>query len=158
MAERASRRCAQLIQEIAGGEVLAGLVDVYPSRQPAPELELTRRELLRVMGADVPDTEIEAILRALGFEPQRADANRASRDSLVAAWRATQPSWRNDVSREVDLIEEVARHHGFDKFPARLPAARQPARRLPHADAIDHLRERLVGLGYQETVPIPFVD
>ncbi len=158
MAERASRRCAQLIQEIAGGEVLAGVVDVYPSRQPAAELELTRRELLRVMGADVPDAEIEGILRALGFEPQRTDANRAGHDSLVAAWRCTQPSWRNDVAREVDLIEEVARHHGFDKFPPRLPAARQPARRLSHANALDALRERLIGLGYQEAVPIPFVD
>jgi phenylalanyl-tRNA synthetase beta chain len=158
MAERASRRCAQLIQEIAGGEVLAGVVDVYPCRQPAAELELTRRELLRVMGADVPDAEMEAILRALGFEPQRADGNRASRDSLMAAWRCTQPSWRHDVAREVDLIEEVARHYGFDRFSPRLPAARQPAHRLPHAEAVDRLRERLLGLGYQETVPIPFVD
>jgi phenylalanyl-tRNA synthetase beta chain len=158
MAERASRRCAQLIQEIAGGEVLAGVVDVYPSRQPAAGLELSRRELLRVMGADVSDAGVEAILRALGFDPQRADSNRASRDSLVAAWRCTQPSWRHDVAREVDLVEEVARHHGFDKFPPRLPAARQPARRLPHAEATDRLRERLLGLGYQEAVPIPFVD
>jgi phenylalanyl-tRNA synthetase beta chain len=158
MAERASRRCAQLIQEIAGGEVLAGVVDVYPSRQPAAGLELTRRELLRVMGADVPDADVEAILRALEFEPQRADSNRATRDSLVATWRCVQPSWRHDVAREVDLVEEVARHYGFDKFPPRLPAARQPARRLPDAEAVDRLRERLVGLGYQEAVPIPFVD
>src|SRR5271168_2458165 len=158
MAERASRRCAQLIQELAGGEVLAGVVDVYPSRQPGAEIELTRRELLRVMGADVPDAEIEAILRALGFAPERADGNRASRDSLVAAWRCAQPSWRHDVAREVDLIEEVARHYGFDKFPSRLPAARQPARRLPHAEAEDRLRERLLALGYQEAVSIPFVD
>ena len=158
MAERASRRCAQLIQEIAGGEVLAGLVDVYPSRQPSSEIELTRHELLRVMGADVPDEDIETILRALGFEAQRVDSNRSSRDSLVATWRCAQPSWRHDVSREVDLIEEVARHYGFDKFPPRLPAARRPAHRLPHAEAADRLRERLLGLGYQETVTIPFVD
>jgi phenylalanyl-tRNA synthetase beta chain len=158
MAERASRRCAQLIQEIAGGEVLAGVVDVYPSRQPAAEIELTRRELLRVMGADVPDAEIEAILRALGFAPQRADGNRASRDSLVATWRCTQPSWRHDVAREVDLVEEVARHYGFEKFPPRLPAARQPAHRMPHAEAQDRLRERLLALGYQEAVSVPFVD
>src|SRR5208282_4495834 len=158
MAERASRRCAQLIQEIAGGEVLAGVVDVYPSRQPGAELELTRRELLRVMGADVPDEEIEAILRALGFAPQRADGNRASRDSLVAVWKCSPPSWRHDVAREVDLVEEVARHYGFDKFPPRLPAARQPARRRPHAEAEDCLRERLLALGYQEAVSIPFVD
>jgi len=158
MAERASRRCAQLIQEIAGGAVLAGMVDVYPSRQPTAGLELTRRELLRVMGADVPDEEIEAILRALGFAPARADGNRASRDSLMATWKCSQPSWRHDVAREVDLVEEVARHYGFDKFPPKLPAARQPARRLPHAEAEDHLRGRLLALGYQEAVSIPLVD
>jgi phenylalanyl-tRNA synthetase beta chain len=158
MPERASRRCAQLIQEIAGGEVLAGVVDVYPGRQKAAELELTRKELLRVMGADVPDTDVEAILRALGFAVERTDANRAGRDSLVAAWRCPQPSWRHDVAREVDLIEEVARHYGFDKFPPRLPAARQPARRMPHAEAEDRLRERLLALGYQEAMSIPFVD
>jgi len=158
MAERASRRCAQLIQEIAGGEVLAGVVDVYPSRQPPAEIELARRELLRVMGADVPDGDIEAILRALGFDPRRVDGHRSSRDSLMAAWRCAQPSWRHDVSREVDLVEEVARHYGFHKFPPRLPAARRPAHRLPHAEAEDRLRERLLGLGYQEAVPIPFVD
>ena len=158
MAERASRRCAQLIQELAGGEVLAGVVDIYPSKQPPVEIELTRRELLRVMGADVPDGEIESVLRALGFAPQRADGNRASANSLVATWKCTQPSWRHDVAREIDLIEEVARHYGFDKFPPKLPSARQPARRMPHADAVDALRERLLALGYQEAVSIPFVD
>jgi phenylalanyl-tRNA synthetase beta chain len=158
MAERASRRCAQLIQEIAGGEVLSGVVDVYPGKQPPAQLELTRRELLRVMGADVPDGEIEAILRALGFAVERTDSNCGSRDSLVAAWRCSQPSWRHDVAREVDLAEEVARHFGFDKFPPRLPAARQPARRLPHAEAEDRLRERVLALGYQEAISIPFVD
>src|SRR5579872_735288 len=73
MAELASSRCAALIQELAGGEVLAGVVDVYPARRESLRLELSRKGLLWVMGADVPDTEIEAILAALGFAPQRAD-------------------------------------------------------------------------------------
>ena len=163
MAEVASRRCAELIQQLAGGEILAGVVDVYParaeiSRMDGSSIELTRREILRVMGSDVPDSEIEAILRALGFAPARTDANRSSRDSLVAAWKCRRPSWRHEVSREVDLVEEVARHYGFDKFPARLPAAKQPAARLPYAAAQDALRERLVALGYQEIVSIPLVD
>jgi phenylalanyl-tRNA synthetase beta chain len=56
------------------------------------------------------------------------------------------------------LIEEVARHYGYDKFPPRLPPAKQPAHRLLHAEAEDRLRERLVALGYQEIVAIPLVD
>src|SRR5712692_124664 len=158
MAEVASRRCAELIQQLAGGEVLAGVVDVYPGKPEPRRIALTRAELLRVMGADVPDKEIEAILAALGFEPLRVDSTRGSAGSLMAAWECRQPSWRQDVTREIDLIEEVARHYGFDNFPARLPAAKQPAARLPHAEAEDRLRERLVALGYHEIVTIPHVD
>ncbi len=158
MAGLASRRCAELIQQLAGGEILAGVVDVYPGRRQPEKIELTRKELLRVMGADVPDRQIEAILGALGFEPQRVDATRGSAGSLMAAWECRRPSWRQDVSREIDLVEEVARHYGFDKFPARLPAAKQPAARLEYAEAEDRLRERLIGLGYQEIITIPLVD
>jgi len=158
MAELASCRCAELIQQLGGGEILAGMVDAWPLPQPQQKLELTRKELLRVLGADVPDSEIEAILAALGFQPVRVDVNRGSRSSLLAVWECRQPSWRRDVTREVDLVEEVARHYGFEKFPPRLPAAKQPAARLPHAEAEDHLRERLLGLGYDEIVTIPLVD
>ncbi len=158
MAELASRRCAELIQQIAGGEVLAGVVDVYPVRPAPRKVDFTRRELLRVMGADVPDKEIEAILAALGFAPLRTDAVRGSEGSLMASWECTLPTWRQDVAREIDLVEEVARHYGFDKFPSRLPPAKQPAARLPHAEAEDRLRECLIALGYHEIVSIPHVD
>ncbi len=157
MAELASRRCAALIQELAGGEILAGVVDVYPARREPLPIELSRKELLRLMGADVPDEEIEAILGALGFAPHRIGDERKP-DSPLAQWQCVQPSWRQDVSREVDLIEEVARHYGLDKFPPRFHAAEQPAARLPHAQAEDRLRERLIGLGYREIVSIPLVN
>ncbi len=159
MAEVASRRAAELIHQLAGGEILAGVVDVYPRREPPRHIEFARQELLRVMGADVADREIEDILAPLGFKPVRVDANRGSAGSLAARWDCTQPSWRRwDVTRGVDLIEEVARHYGYDKFPPRLPPAKQSAHRLPHAEALDRLRERLVSLGYQEILEIPLVD
>jgi phenylalanyl-tRNA synthetase beta chain len=158
MAELASRRAAELMQEVAGGELLAGVVDVYPHRAPERKIELSRQELLRVMGADVPDREIEAILSALGFHPVRVDVNRGSDGSIAAVWECRQVSWRQDVTRGIDLIEEVARHYGYDKFPPQLPPAKLPAHRLPHAEAQDRLRERIVALGYQEIVEIPIVD
>jgi phenylalanyl-tRNA synthetase beta chain len=158
MAELASRRCAELIQQLGGGEVLAGVVDVYPGRKVTPAIELTRKELLRVMGADVPDADIEAILSALGFAPVRMDSTQGSTGSLLAAWTCRRPSWRGDVTREIDLIEEVARLYGLDKFPPRLPAARLPAGRLEYAEAEDRLREGLIGLGYQEIITIPIVE
>lgn len=155
MAEFASRRCAQLIQQLAGGEILAGVIDVYPGRRERAHIPIAQREIVRVMGGPVPDAEIEAILSALGFVPRRSAGSANSEDS---AWECTQPPWRADVTREIDLVEEVARHYGLDKFPARLPPAREPASRLPHAAARERLKERLSALGYHEIVTIPFVD
>lgn len=156
MAELASRRCAELIQQLAGGEILSGVIDLYPGRKKPLPLSLSRRELLRVMGADIPDSEIEAILGFLGFAPQRASGS--GKDSADAVWNCTQPSWRADVTREIDLIEEVVRHYGLDKIPSRPPVSKITAARLPHAAALDRLRERLVGLGYQEILSITLVD
>jgi phenylalanyl-tRNA synthetase beta chain len=158
MAELASRRAAALILQVAGGELLAGVVDVYPGRCAPKKITITRAEFLRIMGADVSDKNLEAILSALGFAPVRVDQNRGSADSLLAAWECTQPSWRADVEREIDLIEEVARIYGLDKFPPRLPAARDGAARLPHYEAETRVRERLIGLGYHEIVTVPHVS
>ncbi len=157
MAELASRRCAELILQLAGGELLSGVVDVFPGKRAPKKIRVTRAEILRVMGADVPDKEIEAALSALGFAPVRIDQNRGAAGSLLAAWECTQPSWRAEVEREIDLIEEIARIYGLDKFPPRLPAARQGAARLPQFESETRLRERLIGLGYREILTIPHV-
>ncbi len=158
MAELASRRAAELIQQVAGGELLAGVVNMYPSREPEKRIQLARKEILRVMGADIPDREVEEILSALGFHPTRVDANRGSDGSLAAVWECTQVSWRRDVTRGIDLIEEVSRHYGYDKFPPRLPPAKKPAHPLPQAQAQGRLVERAIGLGFNEIVEIPIVD
>jgi len=157
MAEVASRRCAELILQLAGGELLSGVVDVYPAKREAKKIRVTRAEILRVMGADVPDKQIETILGALGFAPVRSDHNRGAEGSILAAWECTQPSWRAEVEREIDLIEEIARIYGLDKFPPRLPVARQGAARLPHHEGETLLRGRLIGLGYREILTIPHV-
>src|SRR5580658_6522152 len=158
MAEVASRRAAELILKLAGGELLQGVVDVYPGKRAAKKITLTRAEFLRVMGADVSDKDIEAILSSLGFGPVRVDHNPGAANFLLAAWECTQPSWRADVEREIDLVEEVARVYGMDKFPPRLPAARSGAARLPHQEAESRMRERLIGVGYHEVLTDPSVS
>ncbi len=157
-AELASRRTAELIQQVAGGEILSSVIDVYPRPEPLRKIKFTRKELLRVMGADIPDRDVEDILSALGFRPVRVDGNRGAAGALVAEWDCQQPSWRRDVTRGIDLVEEVARHYGYEKFPPRLPPAKQPAHALPHAEAMERIIERLVALGYHEIVAIPIVD
>ena len=154
MAELASRRAAQLIQQLAGGEILSGAIDAYPRPLEPLSIELRAAEILRILGAEIPPHEVETILAALGFAPERQGAPEAK----AFAWRCRRPSWRLDVAREIDLIEEVARHYGYDHLPSRLPVSRQPASRLPHADALDRLRERLVSLGYQEIIAVSLVD
>ena len=139
--------------QASGGEALAGVVDVYPVKPRLVKLELTRRELLRILGADVPDRDVEQILKSLGFEPVRVDSSRGSAGSLMAAWECRRPTWRSDVTREIDLIEEVARHYGLDKFPARLPADAlprlrpeawpRPAQRAAWRRSLGRLVERL---------------
>ena len=146
---RAARRCAQLFLELAGGELLAGAIDVYPRRWQSPQLTLRRKEILRILGAPVPDQATERILAALGFTCRRKSADQ---------WSVTVPSFRRDVTREIDLIEEIARHHGYDKFPAHLPTARQPVARQPHARAEEALRQRVEGLGFDEAVNFSPVD
>src|SRR5262249_14648982 len=152
MAEFASRRAAELILQLAGGELLSGVVDVYPGKRAAKKITITRAELLRIMGADVPDKDLESILSALGFVPVRADHTPGGASAVFPSWRCTQRSWRGDVERKIDLIEEVARVHGLDKSPPRLPASRAGAARLPHDEAETRLRERLIGLGYHEAL------
>jgi phenylalanyl-tRNA synthetase beta chain len=157
MADLASQRCAELILQLAGGELLSGVVDVYPGKRAPKKIPLTRAEILRVMGADVPDQEIESSLAALGFSPVRTDSHSNVANSPAAAWECTQPSWRAEVEREIDLVEEVSRIYGLDKFPPRFPVVHKASARLPQSEAEARLRERLIGLGYQEAISIPHV-
>lgn len=149
MAPMAVDRVAQLITQVAGGQILRGLIDVYPEPKPRTDLVLRRSEILRILGAEVSWEEVERDLRSLGFRMERR---------ATVGWRVTPPYFRLDVTREVDLIEEVARHYGYDRLPARV----RPA--PPRVDR-DTLREKelavssaLVGLGYHEIIPSSMVD
>ena len=146
---RAARRCAEMFLELAGGELLAGAIDAYPRRWQPPTLKLRQSEILRILGEAIPDAIVGQILTALGFSVTRAGAD---------AWQVTVPSWRRDVTREVDLIEELARLHGYDKFPSRLPPARQPVAPRPYAATEAALRRALEAQGYDEVVCFSPVD
>ena len=140
----AANRCAELIQQLAGGSIDPHGSDVR-SKPPAPRSILLRRaELMRHLGMEIPAGDVEKILRQLGFSPQPKGR---------AAWKCAVPSYRVDCSREIDLVEEVARHYGYDRFPLRLPphtgqAAQRAARALPE----ERVRTLLLALGYDETL------
>jgi phenylalanyl-tRNA synthetase beta chain len=146
---RAARRCAELFLELAGGELLAGALDVYPRPWEAPVIHLRLTEIDRILGMDLPRKQVERILTVLGFKGARAEGD---------AWQVVPPSWRRDVTRDVDLMEEVARHVGYDKVPVRVPVARQPVTVQAHAAAEAALRDALEAQGYDEAVSFTTVS
>jgi phenylalanyl-tRNA synthetase beta chain len=149
MAPLALDRSAALIQEIAGGEILEGIIDVYPRPWHARHLGLSRNENTRILGAEIPAEEVERILRSLGFQVARGDDEN---------WRVSVPSFRVDVSREVDLVEEVARHAGYDCLPARVRPAPPRVERDATRDKVITTSSLLVGLGYHEIIAPSMVD
>ena len=149
MAPVALDRTAALIQEIAGGKILPGMIDVYPRHFEGRVLGLGEAEIARILGEEVPAGEVERILRGLGFGVDRRDAR---------SWRVSVPSFRVDVSREVDLVEEVARHVGYDRLPARVRPAPPRVERDTQRDKVITTSSRLVALGFHEIIATSMVD
>jgi phenylalanyl-tRNA synthetase beta chain len=141
----ACARVAELILETAGGKLEGGEIDAVARRVERPLIPLSRREVHRILGADVPDEEIARILRRLGF-------------GISADFRVQVPTWRLDVEREIDVIEEVARIYGFDRFPNTLPAFAGGVVELPHERKDAKLRASLLALGYNEAISLSFVS
>jgi phenylalanyl-tRNA synthetase beta chain len=144
----ASRRTTQLIVELAGGRVAKGVVDAYPRKYQPLEVTMRLSRLSKLLGIEVPAEVVLKILSALRFEPRLRDG------SVICAI----PTWRSDVDREVDLIEEVARVYGYDKVPTRkrIQIEATPAdRRQKLAEAVGTF---LNGCGFYETINVDFVD
>jgi len=143
------QRAIALMTRIGAGQVSGPIVDRYPAvRQPA-RLHLRRARLAALIGAGVPDRDVERILRSLGLDVS---------DS-ADGWDVVAPLFRVDLLREVDLIEEVGRHYGFDKLEAAFPALVQPAPpRDPRIDRDQIVRRVLTAAGLSEAVTFGFVE
>lgn len=146
---RAIERATRLILDIAGGQA-GPVVEVVTDQLPQPtHIHLRRFAIARLLGVEIADAEVEAILRALGLRVEAAGDG----------WDAQVPSWRFDLAIEVDLIEELARVYGYNRLPVRsiasdLPLPTKPERQLGAAA----VRRSLVARGYQEVITYSFVD
>ena len=149
MAPKALDRAAALIAELAGGEILAGIIDVFPQRRQRPELALRACEIARILGFDIAGLEVERILRALGFEVV---------EQAPGQWWVRPPSWRLDIGREVDLVEEVARQYGYDRLQSRVRPAPPRPERDARREKEQTVSSTLVGLGYREIISSAMVD
>jgi phenylalanyl-tRNA synthetase beta chain len=144
-------RVAELILESGGGELSGSTIDVVARRMDQAPVALHLSEVQRILGEKLETNEIFRILKRLGFElmPERG----GDPDFTVLI-----PSWRLDVEREIDLIEEIARLHGYDKFANTLPAYAGAVVELPEAEKDAKLRSALLALGYDEAISLTFIS
>ncbi|MGY0505384.1 phenylalanine--tRNA ligase subunit beta [Luteimonas sp. e5] len=147
---QAIERATRLILDIAGGEAGPVVEAVNHADLPCPaSIHLRRARVARVLGLAIADAEIERILNALGLQVEAGDEG----------WNVTPPPRRFDLAIEEDLIEEIARIHGYDQIPIKLPGG--PARVIaPAADAVAEadLRRHLAVRDWQEALNYAFVD
>ncbi len=153
--ETAMHTAIALIVAVAGGRVDGAIMMAGATPPALPAVTLRASRVTRVLGAEVSAEAIAAYLHSVGFGVRWLGAG--GRDEGTS-FEVTPPSWRHDVTREVDLIEEVARLHGYDKLPDTIEAYR-PTTVPDHPLFITgrRVRDALVGAGLAEVRPMPFV-
>lgn len=141
MVDWTSRRCCELILKVAGGTLCEGVVDVGRAPPALPKVTLRYSQISRILGIDVPQAEISRILAALGAKVD---------GTTPQAISVTAPSWRRDLTREIDLVEEVARIHGYDKIPEDVGVRMAPSHRSDRERVIARVRHALTAAGLDE--------
>lgn len=147
----AGRRCAQLILELAGGELCAG--SVFAGTAPAPITQPVRlrfAQIPRILGIDVAKGDVISILTKLGLK-QVGHATAEHCEWLP-------PTWRRDLTREIDLIEEVARIHGYEKIPEDVPVPLTVSSRTLRDRVTDRVHDTLNANGFFESITLTFVQ
>ncbi len=138
-------RAAQLFAELTGGEVLSGIVDIYPKPKEPQKLTLRPIRVAQVLGAEISSPEVVDYL-------SRLEMTVTPGKELTV----TVPTFRVDIKEEADLIEEVARLFGYDKIPAVQRGGGPLVPKLPAFEAAAaRLRELLIGSGFSEAVASP---
>lgn len=145
----ASRRCCELLLELCGGELAEGVIDVGAPPAARSPIGLRLRRVPQVLGIEVPADAIVRILSALGC---RLVDRTAETISVVA------PSWRRDLTREIDLIEEVARIYGYEQIPEDVSVPMFPSHRTREDRVLDKVRGVLTASGFDEAMTLSVVE
>lgn len=147
--EWASRRCAELVLDLAGGELAAGVIDVGrppPKREP---IVLRLSQIKRILGIEIEPEIVRQILSALGNHELSAESSSVE---------VVPPSWRRDLTREIDLIEEVARIHGYDAIPEDVSVPMAISARTDADRVLENVRHVLTAAGYDEAQTASVVE
>jgi phenylalanyl-tRNA synthetase beta chain len=142
---------AQRIIECGGGELDGSAIDAIAREMDQAPVVLRASRVQHILGGEIETHEIVAILKRLGFEliPEPA---------AQPEFSVRIPTWRLDVEREIDLIEEIARLHGYNKFANTLPAFSGAVMESPRAAKREKVRSSLLALGYNEAVSLTFIS
>jgi len=149
MVDWASRRAAALLEQLAGGKVAPGVIDIWPGKKPATEVQLRLSRMKVLLGITIDRQFVLTVLERLGFAPK------SDNDDVI---KCTVPSWRSDVSREADLIEEVIRIYGY----GHIPTEKKIHLTVKTADSFQRTRQKVTNAlnscGYFETINVSFVE
>ncbi|MGB5287682.1 MAG: phenylalanine--tRNA ligase subunit beta, partial [Ignavibacteriaceae bacterium] len=144
----AAQRAAQLIASLAGGEIAKGIIDEYAGRIRNAEVKLRLPRLKKILGYDVPKLEVIKILQKLGINLLK---------DLGDSLEVIIPTFRPDIEREADLIEEVARIAGYEKIPAVEKVSITLNKRKDEFEIEDRIRDSAASLGFSEMVNNPLI-
>lgn len=149
-------RAIALLEEIGAGTARPGVVVAAGDEVPRTTVRLRWARIDRVLGMEVPPESVTAILSGLGLDPQDVLQDDPHAPPI---WDVAVPGWRRDVTREEDLIEEVARCAGYDQLPVTFPPLLvPPARTAPRLARDRAVRDVLVGHGWHECVTFTFIE
>lgn len=140
-------RAAALWEQMGEAQVVPGFADAYPGARKPAEITLRYASVKRALGVELPRDRIHGIIESLGI-----GIKRSSDDDLVVS----PPSYRFDLTREADIVEELARIHGYDNIPATLPAVRMGVQGDPLLRWVRKTRSLLTAEGLNEVVTLPF--
>ena len=142
----AANRCAQLVAELTGGKIANGIIDVYPDVIYPKEIELRFSRTTKILGYEVPSDKIKNILSRLGLALKVLDEDKL----LVSV-----PTFRPDIEREIDLIEEIARIHGYDNIPTVSKINITLEKKTDETEIDEKIRQAATALGFFEMINNP---
>ena len=143
---RALNRCCHLILELAGGRCSGPVLDEYPGQISPQWIDLTPRRISQVIGKDLDPAFVTRTLESLSYQITEQESG----------WRVKVPTFRVDCSHPDDLVEDLLRHHGYDRIESTYPPSHSQGRRLPDQMSMEAVIEALLGAGYSEAVTLAF--
>ncbi len=145
----ALKRSLMLIAQLAGGHIARGIIDCYPKPWSPPKITLRVDRANMILGTNIDIKEMANHLSSLSMAVKVVDQNRIE---------VRPPSFRVDMTREADLVEEVARLVGYNNIPVTLPAIRPTEENIPEFVLRDRIKTMLVGIGFTEIITYSFIS